>query len=76
MPFTITGTPGFKRAMLTRGGVNLEEVDPYTLESRLVRGLFFAGEILDLDGKSGGYNLHAAFATGFLTGQHAARNTR
>lgn len=75
MPFTITGTPGFKRAMLTRGGVNLEEVDPHTLESRLVRGLFFAGEILDLDGKSGGYNLHAAFATGFLAGQHAARNT-
>ncbi len=76
MPFVITGIPGFKRAMLTCGGINLEEVNPRTLESRLVKGLFFAGELLDLDGKSGGYNLQVAFATGFLAGQSAAKREK
>ena len=52
--------------MVTRGGVNLSEVDSKTMESKLVRGLYFAGEVLDVDGDTGGYNLQAAFSTGFL----------
>jgi len=70
LPLTITGTEGFGKAMVTRGGVNLDEVCPRTLASRRVRGLFFAGEILDVDGPCGGFNLQWAFASGFL----AARN--
>ncbi len=68
LPLTISGTEGFERAMVTRGGVSLREVDPRTLESRLVKGLFFAGEVLDLDGPSGGFNLQWAFSSGHLAG--------
>lgn len=70
LPLIISGAEGFGRAMVTRGGVKLDEVNPKTLESRIVRGLFFAGEILDVDGPCGGFNLQWAFASGFLTGQH------
>ena len=63
---TVTGTAGFGRAMVTRGGVSLKEVDPETLESRLVAGLHLCGELLDLDGPCGGYNLQWAFASGHL----------
>lgn len=62
--------------MVTRGGVRLAEVDPKTMGSRLVPGLFFAGEILDIDGESGGYNLQAAFSTGRLAGKSAASLAR
>lgn len=65
----ITATEDWNRAMVTRGGVALNEVDPQTLASRIVRGLFFAGEVLDLDGPCGGYNLTWAFASGRLAGQ-------
>jgi len=68
----IVGTEGFKKAHVTDGGVALEEVSPATLESRLVPGLHFAGEILDLTGRIGGYNIQAAFSTGFLAGAKAA----
>jgi hypothetical protein len=73
LPFTVVGTEGFEHAMVTRGGVSLKEVDPRTLQSRKARGLFFAGEVLDLDGPCGGYNLHWAFASGWLAGCSAAR---
>ncbi len=73
MPLTITGTEGFEHAMVTRGGVPLREVDPKTLESRLLPGLFFAGELLDIDGPCGGYNLQWAFSSGWLAGRVAAR---
>ena len=66
LPLTISGTEGFGRAMVTRGGVKLGEVNPKTLESRIVRGLFFAGEILDVDGPCGGFNLQWAFSSGRL----------
>ncbi len=56
-------------AMATAGGVSLAEVNPKTMESKLVPGLYFAGEVLDLDGDTGGYNLQAAFSTGFLAGR-------
>ncbi|HEY5997978.1 MAG TPA: aminoacetone oxidase family FAD-binding enzyme, partial [bacterium] len=72
-PLTATGTLPIAQGMATAGGVDLREVDPRTLESRLVPGLFFAGEVLDLDGDTGGYNLQAAFTTGHLAGLAAAR---
>jgi hypothetical protein len=65
---TITRTEGFEHAMVTAGGVALKEVDPRTLASRLIGRLAFAGEILDLDGPTGGFNLHWAFASGALAG--------
>lgn len=70
--FRIKGTRGFKEAMVTAGGVMLAEVDPKSMESKLVRGLFFAGEMLDLTGPSGGYNLQMAFSTGYLAGKTVA----
>ncbi|HUT34043.1 MAG TPA: NAD(P)/FAD-dependent oxidoreductase [Planctomycetota bacterium] len=72
LSFGITATEGFGQAVVTRGGVALKEVDPRTLQSRLRRGLFFAGEVLDLDGPCGGYNLQWAFASGALAGRSAA----
>jgi predicted Rossmann fold flavoprotein len=65
----ITGTRGFAKAEVTAGGVALAEVDSRTMESKLVPGLYFAGEILDLDGPIGGYNFQAAFSTGVLAGR-------
>lgn len=72
-PLTVTGTEGFAKAMVTRGGVSLKEVRPETLESRLVVGLFFAGEVLDLCGPCGGYNLQWAFSSGRLAGNSAVQ---
>lgn len=74
--FPVAGLGGWEEAMVTRGGVRLAEVDPKTMGSRLVPGLFFAGEILDIDGESGGYNLQAAFSTGRLAGKSAASLAR
>lgn len=71
-PLSVTGTEGWDKAMITRGGVDVRDVDPQTLESRIVRGLYFAGETLDIDGPCGGYNLHWAFASGALAGVCAA----
>lgn len=65
----ISGTLGFKKAEVTAGGVSLDEVDSRTMESKLVPNLFFAGEILDLDGRIGGFNFQSAFSTGFLAGE-------
>ncbi len=65
-PFTVEKVGGFNTAMVTAGGVSLDEVNPKTMESKLVPGLYFAGEVLDIDGDTGGYNLQAAFSTGFL----------
>ena len=65
----VSGTMGFRKAEVTAGGVALEEVDSRTMQSRLVPGLYFAGEILDLNGPVGGYNFQAAFSTGWLAGE-------
>lgn len=65
----IRGSLGFKKAEVTAGGVDLTEVDSRTMQSKLVPGLYFAGEILDLDGPIGGYNFQAAFSTGWLAGE-------
>lgn len=72
LPLTIPATEGWSRAMVTRGGVALDEIDPHTLQSRLVRGLYLAGEVVDLDGPCGGYNLTWAFASGALVAQTSA----
>ena len=64
----ITGTLGFRKAEVTAGGVDLDEVDSRTLQSKLLPDLFIAGEVLDLDGPIGGYNFQAAFSTGWLAG--------
>ncbi|MDD4269495.1 MAG: NAD(P)/FAD-dependent oxidoreductase [Pirellulales bacterium] len=66
-----TGTLGFEKAEVTAGGVALEEIDSRTMQSKRVAGLFLAGELLDLDGPIGGYNLQAAFSTGHLAGENA-----
>ncbi len=70
LPLTIKSTDGWDKAMLTHGGVALKKVNPDTLESRLLKGLFFAGEVLDLQGPCGGYNLQWAFASGKLAGSN------
>ncbi len=69
---TIYDTRPVAEAIITAGGVNVKEVDPKTMQSKLVPGLFWAGEVLDIDGYTGGYNLQAAFSTGFLAGRSAA----
>ncbi|MFH1397631.1 MAG: NAD(P)/FAD-dependent oxidoreductase [Candidatus Omnitrophota bacterium] len=61
-----------EEAMVTRGGVSLKDIDPKTMESRLVKGLYFAGEMIDVDADTGGFNLQAAFSTGYLAGESAA----
>jgi predicted Rossmann fold flavoprotein len=66
----VAGTMGFRKAELTAGGVALDDVDSHTMESRIVPHLFFAGELLDLNGPVGGYNFQAAFSTGWLAGAH------
>ncbi len=68
----ITRPRPIQEATVTRGGVNLAEINPRTMESHLMRGLYFCGEVLDLDGITGGYNLQEAFSTGCLAGQSAA----
>lgn len=73
VPLTVTDTAGFGEAMLTAGGVALDDVNPATLESRLAGGLFFAGEVLDIDGPCGGFNLQWAFSSGRLAGSSAGR---
>ncbi len=67
-PLTVTGHDGFKMAMITRGGISLKEINPVTMESRLIKGLYFCGEVMDLDGPCGGYNLQWSFASGYLAG--------
>ena len=69
-PLTVTGHDGFTMAMITRGGISLKEIDPKTMQSKKLNGLYFCGEVLDLDGPCGGYNLQWAFSSGFVAGSH------
>ena len=69
----IEGFVGYERCVITAGGVSLDDITPKTLESRIVPGLYFAGEVLDLDADTGGYNLQTAFSTGYLAGICAAK---
>lgn len=68
LPFEITGLRGFDEAIITKGGVKVKEIDPGTMESKKTAGLYFAGEVLDLDALTGGFNLQIAWSTGYLAG--------
>ena len=68
LPMTIIGLRGWNEAIITKGGVSVKQVNPSTMESKLVYGLYFAGELLDLDAMTGGYNLQIAWSTGYLAG--------
>ncbi|MEC0093294.1 BaiN/RdsA family NAD(P)/FAD-dependent oxidoreductase [Paenibacillus macquariensis] len=72
--FYVTGTKSLDDAFVTGGGVHLKEINPSTMESKLMPGLFFCGEILDIHGYTGGYNITAAFSTGYTAGMHAAKS--
>ncbi|WP_339222030.1 NAD(P)/FAD-dependent oxidoreductase [Paenibacillus sp. FSL H8-0332] len=72
MPVQVHGTRSLAEAFVTGGGVALKEIDPKTMQSKLTAGLYFCGEILDIHGYTGGYNITAAFSTGYTAGKHAA----
>ena len=73
-PIRATGTLSLEEAFITGGGVHLKEVTPSTMESKLMPGLFFAGEVLDLHGYTGGFNITVAFSTGYVAGKSAAES--
>ncbi|MFC4809947.1 NAD(P)/FAD-dependent oxidoreductase [Paenibacillus sp. GCM10023250] len=75
-PMRAYGTLKLEDAFVTGGGVNLKEIDPKTMASKLMRGLYFCGEVLDVHGYTGGYNITAAFSTGYAAGSHAAERGR
>jgi hypothetical protein len=68
LPLTILGPRGWNEAIITRGGISVKDVDPSTMESKLVKNLYFAGEVIDVDAMTGGYNLQIAWSTGYLAG--------
>ncbi|MBR2257401.1 MAG: NAD(P)/FAD-dependent oxidoreductase [Blautia sp.] len=68
-PVTITGTAGFREAIITKGGVSVKEIDPGTMESKKIKGLYFIGEVLDVDALTGGFNLQFAWSTAYLAAQ-------
>ncbi len=74
--FEVSGHPGFEEAIITAGGVSTKEIYSKTMESRLVKNLFFAGEVMDLDASTGGFNLQIAFSTGWLAGQESASRAK
>ncbi len=73
IPLKIIGFESLEKAMITMGGISLKEIDPRTMSSKVIDGLFFAGEMIDIDGDTGGYNLQEAFSTGYLAGESVAR---
>lgn len=74
LPFQVDGLFGFDRAMVTSGGVSTREIDSRTMKSKIIENLFFAGEIIDVDGPTGGYNLQMCWSTGYVAGENAATN--
>ena len=72
----LTGTRPLAEAIVTSGGVSLREIDPKTMKARRIAGLFFAGEVMDVDGYTGGFNLQAAFSSGYVAGLNAAKNIK
>ena len=68
LPITVTGTRPFNEAIITQGGISVKDINPSTMESKLVNNLYFAGEVLDLDAMTGGFNLQIAWSTGYLAG--------
>jgi predicted Rossmann fold flavoprotein len=72
-PFQIRGKTTFKEEFVTCGGVDLKDIDPETMESRKVKNLFFAGEVLNIDGETGGFNFQAAWTTAYIAAHHIAQ---
>lgn len=72
--FNVVGLLGFDKAMITSGGISLKEVDSKTMKSKIINNLYFAGEVLDIDGPSGGYNLQVCWTTGYVAGINATKN--
>ena len=70
LPLTVKGSRGFREAVITRGGVHVREVNPSTMASKKAAGLYFAGEVLDLDALTGGFNLQIAWATAYAAGMN------
>ena len=68
LPLTVTGTRPFTEAIITQGGISVKDINPSTMESKLIKNLYFAGEVLDLDAMTGGFNLQIAWSTGYLAG--------
>ncbi|WP_139491350.1 NAD(P)/FAD-dependent oxidoreductase [Brevibacillus dissolubilis] len=73
-PLTITGTLSLEEAFITGGGVSVKEIDPRTMQSKLMDGLFFAGEVMDVHAHTGGYNITIAFSSGYVAGKHSAEH--
>ena len=69
MEFTIKGTRPIEEGIITSGGINIKEINPSTMESKLVKGLYFAGEVIDVDAYTGGFNLQIAYSTGYTAGK-------
>ena len=74
LPLTIKGTRDFDEAIITHGGVSVKDINPKTMESKLVKNLYFAGEVIDVDAFTGGFNLQIAFSTGYLSGMREEEN--
>jgi hypothetical protein len=72
--FNVVGVLGFDKAMITSGGISLKEVDSKTMKSKIINNLYFAGEVLDIDGPSGGYNLQVCWTTGYIAGVNSIKN--
>ena len=75
-PLTLTGRRDYNEAIITRGGVSVKDVNPSTMESKKAEGLYFAGEVLDVDALTGGFNLQIAWSTGYLAGANSAQNKK
>ena len=76
LPLTVTGTRDYGEAVITKGGVAVKEINPSTMESKKTRNLYFAGEVLDLDAVTGGFNLQIAWSTGYLAGSSISCEVR
>ena len=74
LPLTVTGTRDYNEAIITQGGVCVKDINPSTMESRIIRNLYFAGEVLDLDALTGGFNLQIAWSSGYLAGSNVKEN--
>ena len=73
LPLRVAGCEGYDKAIVTSGGVSLKDIDTRTMRSKKMTNLFFAGEMIDLDGPTGGFNLQVCWSTGFLAGNSAAQ---
>jgi predicted Rossmann fold flavoprotein len=76
LSMTVTSIQGFENSLVTSGGIAIKEIDPKTMRSKLIENLFFAGEIIDVDGPTGGYNLQVCWSTGYVAGENSAFGTQ